>query len=370
MFTYLDTTVRERLINQGKLKRLNTKGEEIDAERARLEEPALDLLGPIPLPLHLDDIDVTTDWYAFVRHTELAKVDELATELREHAGERYFSMLASFMAVNSVLLVGDPQSNDSPLVRVHSSCLTGDVFGSLRCECGPQLALALERIREDPAGGIVVYMSGHEGRGIGLWAKAATYVLQDAGENTYQANRSLGLPDDSRDFTDAAAILRYFLDPPQPGHNLSTSSTIAMCPAAFEQLKLELPEEFVLELPARGLVRFVVERDHRRRTRVGIVIDPAGFVRLDVPRNADLEEIREIAREHARWIARRLAELADLGTYYVSPGFAPGELHHYLGAPYSLVLQRSAGEPHVELSNARLVVSSRRHDAATRDERR
>jgi GTP cyclohydrolase II len=212
MFTYLDTTVRERLINQGKLKRLNTKGEEIDAERARLEEPALDLLGPIPLPLHLDDIDVTTDWYAFVRHTELAKVDELATELREHAGERYFSMLASFMAVNSVLLVGDPQSNDSPLVRVHSSCLTGDVFGSLRCECGPQLALALERIREDPAGGIVVYMSGHEGRGIGLWAKAATYVLQDAGENTYQANRSLGLPDDSRDFTDAAAILRYFLD--------------------------------------------------------------------------------------------------------------------------------------------------------------
>lgn len=137
-----------------------------------------------------------------------------------------------------------------------------------------------------------------------------------------------------------------------------------MCPAAFEQLKLELPEEFVLELPARGLVRFVVERDHRRRTRVGIVIDPAGFVRLDVPRKADLEEIREIAREHARWIARRLAELADLGTYYVSPGFAPGELHHYLGAPYSLVLQRSAGEPHVELLNARLVVSSRRHDAA------
>ena len=54
-------------------------------------------------------------------------------------------------------------------------------------------------------------MAGHEGRGIGLWAKAATYLLQDAGENTYQANRSLGLPDDSRDFTDAAAILHYFI---------------------------------------------------------------------------------------------------------------------------------------------------------------
>ncbi len=58
---------------------------------------------------------------------------------------------------------------------------------------------------------MIVYMSGHEGRGIGLWAKAATYLLQDAGENTYQANRSLGLPDDSRDFSDAASLIKYFL---------------------------------------------------------------------------------------------------------------------------------------------------------------
>ncbi|MDX1481572.1 MAG: GTP cyclohydrolase II, partial [Woeseiaceae bacterium] len=92
----------------------------------------------------------------------------------------------------------------------HSSCLTGDVFGSERCECGPQLASAIDLIAGDPEGGILVYMSGHEGRGIGLWAKAATYVLQDEGENTYEANRSLGLPDDSRDFTDAATLLKYF----------------------------------------------------------------------------------------------------------------------------------------------------------------
>ena len=64
---------------------------------------------------------------------------------------------------------------------------------------------------DDPAGGLLVYMAGHEGRGIGLWAKAATYLLQDAGENTYQANRSLGLPDDSRDFGDAGSVLHYFL---------------------------------------------------------------------------------------------------------------------------------------------------------------
>jgi GTP cyclohydrolase II len=115
------------------------------------------------------------------------------------------------MAVNSVLIHGSPLAQPDPLVRVHSSCLTGDVFGSLRCECGPQLASALERIAQEPSGGMVVYMAGHEGRGIGLWAKAATYLLQDAGENTYQANRSLGLPDDSREFGDAAAVLRHFL---------------------------------------------------------------------------------------------------------------------------------------------------------------
>jgi GTP cyclohydrolase II len=69
----------------------------------------------------------------------------------------------------------------------------------------------MARIADDGAGGMLIYMSGHEGRGIGLWAKAATYILQDAGENTYQANRSLGLPDDSRDFSDAASLLKYFL---------------------------------------------------------------------------------------------------------------------------------------------------------------
>ena len=114
------------------------------------------------------------------------------------------------MAVNSVLIMGEPANWENPLIRVHSSCLTGDVFGSMRCECGPQFVSALERIAADTAGGMIIYMSGHEGRGIGLWAKAATYLLQDSGENTYQANRSLGLPDDSRDFVDAASLLKHF----------------------------------------------------------------------------------------------------------------------------------------------------------------
>jgi GTP cyclohydrolase II len=130
--------------------------------------------------------------------------------LREQHTQQLFANLASSMAVNCVLLIGDPANWSNPLVRVHSSCLTGDVFGSQRCECGPQLHLAIDTIAGDPEGGMVVYMSGHEGRGIGLWAKAATYLLQDAGENTYQANRSLGLPDDSRDFSDAATLIRHF----------------------------------------------------------------------------------------------------------------------------------------------------------------
>lgn len=89
--------------------------------------------------------------------------------------------------------------------------MTGDVFGSQRCECGPQFQSAIDLINKDEQGGMLVYMSGHEGRGIGLWAKAATYLLQDGGEDTYQANRSLGLPDDSRDFSDAASLLKHFM---------------------------------------------------------------------------------------------------------------------------------------------------------------
>lgn len=207
MFTYLDPSVRQRLVEQGSLQR-------IDADGAVVKEggaAAISILGPIPLPLQIPGREIVVEWYAAVRHTELSKVEDLAQELRETGGQRSFSVLASSLAVNSVLVIGDPGKWRKPLVRVHSSCLTGDVFGSERCECGPQLQSAIERIADDPEGGLLIYMAGHEGRGIGLWAKAATYLLQDAGENTYQANRSLGLPDDTRDFSDAAALLKFFV---------------------------------------------------------------------------------------------------------------------------------------------------------------
>ena len=212
MFTYLNPAVRARLIADGKLIRINGQGATISAEQPPPEgELAINVLGPIPLPLQLDGVEIMAQWYATVRSTELAKVEDLARDLHRQGGQRLFAMLASSMAVNSVLRIGPVGPLHNPLVRVHSSCLTGDVFGSQRCECGPQFVSALQRINEDPAGGLLVYMSGHEGRGIGLWAKAATYLLQDAGEDTYQANRTLGLPDDSRDFTDAAALFHHFV---------------------------------------------------------------------------------------------------------------------------------------------------------------
>jgi GTP cyclohydrolase II len=92
-----------------------------------------------------------------------------------------------------------------PLVRLHSECLTGDVFGSYRCDCGEQLDFALGLIHQ--RGGTLIYLRGHEGRGIGLANKMRAYSLQEAGADTVEANEQLGLPVDGRDYESAAGIL-------------------------------------------------------------------------------------------------------------------------------------------------------------------
>ncbi|HTH14727.1 MAG TPA: GTP cyclohydrolase II, partial [Spirochaetia bacterium] len=103
-------------------------------------------------------------------------------------------------------LSGPARGDTAPLVRLHSECLTGDVFGSLRCDCGAQLEEAQRRIAAEGRGA-VIYLR-QEGRGIGLEAKLAAYELQDDGLDTVDANRALGFPDDGRSYREAAWILR------------------------------------------------------------------------------------------------------------------------------------------------------------------
>ena len=134
----------------------------------------------------------------------------------------------NYLTGQEQVLIAMKTSQNKPIVRIHSECLTGDVFGSLRCDCQQQLHDSLNLIAKN-GHGYIVYLRGHEGRGIGIGNKIAAYSLQEKGHNTYEANEQLGLPKDNRNYMDAIWMLK--------AASINNFSLVSNNPEKIEALK-------------------------------------------------------------------------------------------------------------------------------------
>jgi GTP cyclohydrolase II len=162
-------------------------------------KPDLGIAGPINLPVQLNEQELNFKWYTWLTLENLpsdaAALINLLPEMN----------LAS-MQQSSVLVYGDFHNSEKALIRMHSICHTGDIFGSKRCDCGFQLRESMRMIAEHGSGAIF-YLANHEGRGIGLFSKSLAYLLQEEGFDTVEANHALGFEDDTRSYDEAIRVL-------------------------------------------------------------------------------------------------------------------------------------------------------------------
>lgn len=158
----------------------------------------LALVGPVKMPIKQDDFEATFNWYSWQAVDKSKTKQQMIDDLP--------NMNLAFGQQSSVLVYGDFENCDNALVRMHSICHTGDIFGSQRCDCGYQLHESMRMIAEHGCGAIF-YLADHEGRGIGLFSKSLAYLLQEDNFDTVQANHALGFEDDTRSYEDALKIL-------------------------------------------------------------------------------------------------------------------------------------------------------------------
>ena len=172
----------------------------------KTEESSIYLVGPIRLPVNLHGETVQFQWYSWLNSNEYTE------DIQQIINNLSSSNLAEYQQ-SSVLVYGDFKETEESLIRMHSICHTGDIFGSKRCDCGFQLKQSMQMIVNNGAGALF-YLANHEGRGIGLFSKAMAYILQENGSDTVEANEKLGFVDDSRNYSDAIEVLKVLRTKP------------------------------------------------------------------------------------------------------------------------------------------------------------